>query len=80
MSYPVGSTSILVVDDDPIAAEMLRHTLCVFGYEVTVASDDTTDTPDAGKYLYALHDMTAEVVRAYGTLTIKEAASATAVP
>ncbi|MDG2219796.1 MAG: response regulator [Rubripirellula sp.] len=39
MNYSVGLTSILVVDDDPIAAEALRYTLTTFGYDVTVAGD-----------------------------------------
>lgn len=39
MNYSVGLSSILVVDDDPIAAEALRYTLTTCGYDVTVAGD-----------------------------------------
>ncbi|MEM8670533.1 MAG: HD domain-containing phosphohydrolase [Planctomycetota bacterium] len=59
MSYSVGSTSILVVDDDPIASEMLRHALCVFGYEVTLASDglEALEHVRTGKYRIVISDV-----------------------
>lgn len=59
MTYSGGSTSILVVDDDPIAAEMLRHALSVFGYEVTLASDgvEALDHVRTGKYRIVISDV-----------------------
>ena len=59
MTRSGGSTGILVVDDDPIAAEMLRHALCVFGYEVTVAADgiEGLDHVRTGRYRIVISDV-----------------------
>lgn len=59
MSYSGGSTSVLVVDDDPIAAEMLRHALSVFGYDVTVACDgrEALDHVRTGHYRIVISDV-----------------------
>ena len=59
MNYSVGSTSILVVDDDPIAAEALRYTLTTCGYEVTVAGDgiEALEHVRTGNYRIVISDV-----------------------
>ena len=75
MSYSVGLSSILVVDDDPIAAEALRYTLTTCGYDVTVAGDgiEALDYVRTGNYRIVISDV--EMPKMNGIEFVREAKS-----
>ncbi|GAA5509262.1 putative cyclic di-GMP phosphodiesterase VC_1348 [Novipirellula caenicola] len=59
MKLTSKTTHILVVDDDPIAAETLRHALSYFGYSTAVASDgvEALRYVRTGKYRMVISDV-----------------------
>ncbi len=59
MKLPTKATKILVVDDDPIAAETLRYALSQFGYPTQVASDglEAIKFIRTGKYRIVISDV-----------------------
>ena len=59
LKLPTKSTHILVVDDDPIAAETLCHALTQFGYSSVMASDgvEAIQHVRTGKYRIVISDI-----------------------